>query len=209
MAFATADVLDAIQDIAYLVDADGTIVDIGEHSWSGFADRNRGKSIVGRATVVGRSMFDFVSGAAVTNAYRQYMAALKTGDVDAVSFDYRCDAPQTKREMRMTITPVRHDGSTEGYLFQSVLLYERARPAIALFDTEWIAKIGEADTNLPMIGQCSYCHNVRMPSTDCDDSEQWIEAEDYYRLGGPGEVQISHGICPTCEETKIKQLLRQ
>jgi len=39
---------------------------------------------------------------------------------------------------------------------------------------------------------------VAWPPGANEDICSWIEAEDYYRRGGPEDVMVSHGICPAC-----------
>ena len=48
---------------------------------------------------------------------------------------------------------------------------------------------------------CSYCKSVR------DDGNYWHQVESY--LGSHADVQFSHGICPNCFDTVVKQQLTE
>jgi hypothetical protein len=203
MTFATQNMLDAMREIAYVVDENGKITMVGQPGWESFARNNNGEAIADGASVVGQSLLDFIEGEEVKDAYRQYMQALKDGETELIELNCRCDSPSTRREMRVKISPIRSRGAFQGYLFQALTLNERARPPINIFDPEYVKRVVTADKNFPLIILCSYCHKVRIPPVEKGSAASWVEVEEYYRNGGSANVRISHGICPDCKKSDV------
>ena len=93
------------------------------------------------------------------------------------------------------MTPIYSGGICTGFLFQSVELDSRQRPAIDLFDISAIDQRARPD--YPLIIMCSWCQRFHYPPVTGKD---WLEAEAYYAAGGTSKVRISHGICDDCLE---------
>jgi hypothetical protein len=145
--------------------------------------------------VIGTSLFAAISGDPLREAYRQMHAAVASGRRDASGFQYRCDSPAVERYMRMSIRPV-----TAGslVLYQSQILAEIPRPPINLFGHEWRAA-GRPGLSPDMIVElCSFCHRVVWPIGAQGPDQRWISPTEYYRLGGPADIAVSHGICLDC-----------
>lgn len=187
--------LEALEGVCYIVDRQRRITACGGAHWRRFAADNGGP--VDPVTVIGRDLFDFVAGERVRACYTDLLERLDAGRLSVASYTYRCDSPSVRREMRMSITALRESDATTGFLFQSVTLNERPRPPIGLFDFAR-GRARRPDAALPLLGLCSYCQKVRHPAGSVEGEGAWIEAEDYYRLGGSTDVQISHGICEPC-----------
>ncbi len=96
--------LDAMDGIAYLVDADGVILAVGAASWSSFAAENSAPFLTVEA-VVGSSLFSQVQGRDVQDACRKIHDAVCQERFPVVTYEYRCDAPEAERRMRMSVTP--------------------------------------------------------------------------------------------------------
>lgn len=189
--------LDAMDGIAYLVDAEGRIAAYGRPRWDDFAGHNDGPSLCDARSLLGRPLFDFVAGEDVRAAYRRWMDDLAAGKRDRVTFAFRCDSPDQRRELRLTIHPVRLSVGSVGYLFQSQPISETVRPPMALFDSAG----RRADQSLPVVKICSFCADVWQ--TGSQDAGDWVSAEDYYRQGGTSKVRVSHGICPDCHVRRL------
>lgn len=204
-----SDLLGAMREIAYVVDMDGNISNVGQPGWRKFAGENKGQDIADESSVVGKSILDYVQGDDVKDSYRRFLVALRNPKSDCVEFDFRCDSPSVRRDLRMIISPIRSAGIHLGYLFQCLIMDAKARPPISLFDAELLSGANQYDQSLPFLSLCSYCQKVRDKSNEDDLTTPWLEAEEYYRRGGNSDVRISHGICPECMETKVQPQLDQ
>jgi hypothetical protein len=202
---AVESLLDAMEGIAYLVDRHGVIAAVGREGWRSFAQDNDTPALAEAAAVVGRPLLSFIKGEAVRRAYEGYLEALRSGRRRALSFEFSCDSPTLARRMRLCISTVTEGIAPAGFLFQSLLLEERTRPPVSLFDAKIIAAALQEKGNLPLLTMCSYCQRV------ADEAEEgrreWVAAETYYRRGGSSAVRISHGICPSCMKERVEPLL--
>lgn len=195
--------LDAMEGIAYLIDADGIIVAVGREGWRSFAQDNATPAMAEAEAVVGRPLLSFIHGEAVRHAYEGYLEALRSGRRRALSFEFSCDSPSLARRMRLCISTVKKGSAPAGFLFQSLLLEERMRPPVSLFDAAVITAALEEMRGQPLLSLCSYCQRV---ATGAEERE-WIPAESYYQRGGSSAVRISHGICPDCMRERVEPLL--
>lgn len=189
-----ASTLDQLDGICYLTGGDGRIIAVGASNWDEFAFDNEAVELSASA-VVGRNLFDFVCGQELQGQLRGVLLRLASGLYDAWIMPYRCDSPAVKRNMRLSIRPVREQDETVGFLFQSVLLNSEDRPRIDLFDFKDRKSYHSESDARPTITMCSYCQRVR---ADDVDSGTWLEPEAYYARGGSSQVRISHGICDAC-----------
>lgn len=206
MTAAIHNLIDSMDGIVYLTAADGTILSIGKRNWNQFALENGGAALCDGNGVIGRSMFDFISGDDVREAYRGYFAALRSGSVRRARLMSRCDSPAVRRELWIVITPVQQDSTIDGFLIQSLTVAKSVRPPVDLFDFQAILERSRRDKALPILAMCSYCQDVRYPSGSSERHGTWLPAEDYYHLGGNANVRISHGICPACEEQSAEAI---
>lgn len=186
--------LDAMEGIAFVVDRSGLVTAAGSRNWNAFA-RSNGAPELDASVVVGRDLFDFVSGADVRKQLGKVMTRIAADPNDFTVIPFRCDSPGLRRNLRQSIRPIVHGESCTGFVFQSIELDARERPPIDLFDFKEIAKRREQEASLPVVVMCSWCQRVRFPPiTDGD----WYEAEAYYSAGGGSEVGLSHSICDRC-----------
>ncbi len=188
--------LDAMDGWVYLVDTQGTVVAVGSPAWDAFAGENAGEEIIGE--VVGRDLFEQIAGRDVQATYRRMHEALVSGRRREITFDYRCDAPDTERHMRMSLSAVRDGDVTVAILYQSQLNWQASRPPIGLFES---AGRPAPRLDLPadrILAMCSFCHAVAWPLGAADSDREWIEPGEYDRRGGASDVAVSHGMCPPC-----------
>ncbi|MFY0690432.1 MAG: PAS domain-containing protein [Paracoccaceae bacterium] len=189
--------LEALEGITFLTDRDGVITAIGARNWDAFCNTNGAPDLTAN-TVIGRSLFDYISGKPVRALFRQALDKLAKAPDASWIMPFRCDAPGRQRNMRQSVTPIFRDGRCTGFFFQSIELTARERPPIELFDFKEMARKAANSPDQPLIKMCSWCQKVRFqPVTGSD----WVEAEDYYAAGGPSNVRITHGICEPCAET--------
>lgn len=186
--------LNALDGICYVADADGQILEIGEPAWSKSLQRLNAAGH-SAASFIGRNLFDIMKGAEVRATYRAIHSAVLRETRPHVSFELRCDSPDVRRVLRMSISALREAGSAPAVLYQSQVLSAVSRPWMSLFDAARIVDNVRQDAGLSIVRVCSFCQRVA-PQTQ--NAQEWLPAEDYYRLGGPAEVRVSHGVCPRC-----------
>jgi hypothetical protein len=161
--------------VTYRIDRTDVIRVIGG-SWLDFAESNGAQGL----DVVGRSLWDFVSGAEVVETYRALLRQVRGGK--PASFTFRCDSPDRRRWYRMRIDEV-----GETVEFRSVLLADEPRDWMPLID----AGLGRSDELLRL---CSWCARFQVGD--------WVEPEVAVRrlrlLERASLPQITHGMCPSC-----------
>lgn len=183
--------LDALDGVAYVSDEQGRVVAVGRDGWDESA-RETGAASASR--ILGRNLYDLIVGETVREAYRRVHRAVLEGKRRWVSFEYRCDAPDLRRDMRMSVSRFTR-GGVNFLLHQSQMVASSPRPWMSLFEAERIVEMARAAAGLPIVHLCSFCQRVAWPEAKRDS---WIAPEDYYRSGGPAEVRVSHGVCPSC-----------
>jgi hypothetical protein len=191
------ELLDALGGVAYWVDLDSRIQAVTKLSWQEFARNNGGEAIADPASVIGRSLFDFMDGEETKRSYRTLQDAARTLTGRGIDLRYRCDSPSVQREMQMYLTVVRHEGEPVGYLYHSYVVWQERRDTAGI---QCACGIADSSTK-PYLMICSYCKRVRYPAGQADGS--WVQAETYYRMGGSDEIVPSHGVCPECHEAIV------
>lgn len=193
--------LNALDGIGYLVGEGGRILAVGQPQWQDFLERTGFVPSV-TENVIGRNLFDFITGAEVRASYQRLHDSVWRGQGQKLSFQYRCDGPSVKREMRMSLSRLSLAGTGGAVLYQSQLLSEVPRPPIKLLDPDLILGVMTNERDYPIVSLCSYCQKVAWPIGEYrEDAREWISPEDYYARGGQSDVRVSHGICPTCVDT--------
>lgn len=190
-----APVLDAIDGIAYLVNARGALVDWNRPTWDAFARANDAPQLAGQHDF---NIFKACAGEETANSYRIIMNRILTTDMGAQTFVFRCDSADVKREMRMTISRVRLPDTSPHLLFHALTISETVRPPIDLFDAATRKAILGEESGKPLVRICSYCLKIFDVS-----SKSWIDAEAYYKAGGCSDVRLSHGVCNICYDTIV------
>lgn len=187
--------LNALDGFAYIVAVDGTILAVGEPGWSNFAIHNGAPGLKGDA-IVGQNLFDMGTDEEVLRVQMDLHRRILERQRSVISFEYRCDSPDTIRRMRMSLRPLVEHQRVVAVLYQSILLEQVPRPRMSLFER---FETGE------LVTLCTYCHDVAWPPGASDKDRTWIEPEEYYRRGGPAEVVVSHGMCPECYDRVMRQ----
>jgi hypothetical protein len=168
----------------YRIDASDVIVDVGG-DWTAFARKNdpgwRSDS------VIGRNLYEFIDGRETCTLYEALVARVRIEGRSA-RFVYRCDAPDLRRHMEMTITPLPR-GEVE---FHSRVIREEPRAAQAVFE-------GDAVRSADVLVVCSSCKLVQT------DEHRWNEIESVVtrmHLDGAERLPaIRNGMCPRCRDS--------
>jgi hypothetical protein len=173
--------------VTYRLDRHDVITDCGG-VWDRFARENGVLSLRSDA-VVGRSIWDFVTGATTRQLWRDlFRGARRRG---RVTVPLRCDSPTARREAQMIV-----DLHGDGELWiSSAVTSEQARPRM-----DWLT--GGPHLSDSRVRTCSWCRRFSA-------NGQWLEVENAaQRLGlATGDIpQVAHGVCPTCEARLRLQL---
>jgi len=191
--------LEALDGIAYLTDREGTILAAGRHGWSSFAAEN-GAPQLSVESVVGSSMFSHMAGDAVLKAYRDMHAAVWSGQKPRIGFRWRCDSPDVRRDMHMSISmAVGHAGHSAA-LYQSQVVTAERRPAMDLLSRSIQRTDPQGATASPEVLVCCWCHGVAPASQPAADGGRWTSLEDFCARGVPAGARVFQGICPACRE---------
>jgi len=162
--------------IIYEVDAENIITRI-DASWKVFAESN-GAPELNEANVIGKPLLHFVSGNVTKKFWINLLNHVRTSGI-AHSFNYRCDAPNTKRHMNIKVAPL-----DAGHLrITSTLLSTKPRPLQIHFRRA-------QQRTAASIARCSMCNKVAY-------NKEWIEAEELNR-GLKTTLDVTYGICPVC-----------
>ncbi|MDX1648404.1 MAG: hypothetical protein R3263_00995 [Myxococcota bacterium] len=155
-----------------------------DRDWLRFADENEAKDLRPER-VLGRPVFDFLSGGPVRHVYAILFQAARSGRTLCVPF--RCDAPDRRRYMELRIEPA----DAGGLHLAARLLREERRPPVALLEAERPRGGG-------MVTICSWCKRIRTAP------DVWEEVEDGIRRLGLFQeatlADLTHGICDACEQ---------
>jgi hypothetical protein len=148
--------------------------------------------------LVGRDLLELITGSEVRDFYRARHEAVLLAGAPSIAFEYRCDAPDVRRDMRMTISRLDLPGSEPLILYHSQLLSQIARPWMNVFEPgRALERLGD-ELHLPIVTMCGICQRLAWPLGRKAVGPEWIEAETYYRRGGAADVRISHGVCEAC-----------
>ena len=135
-------------------------------------------------TVVGRSLWDFVTGDEIRRLYHLLFARVRTAGIP-VSVPFRCDSPEARRFMQLHVTP----GDVGSLELTAHLVSEERREHVPLLDAA-VPRTSE------FVTVCTWCRRVLLAF------DEWVEPEiAMNRLGLLAQSlppQITHGACPAC-----------
>jgi hypothetical protein len=166
----------------YQVDAQGRITFVDER-WMAFARENAAPRYADTATLYGMPLLSFICDSTTKHIYTVLMDRVRRERV-TMRVPFRCDAPDRRRWLELTLTPQ----PDEGIAFESRTLRVEPRERVVITEQ---ARGAEA-----LMRMCSWCKRVAVPGA------AWVEVEEAVarlRLFGDEDVpQITHGICPGC-----------
>ncbi len=150
--------------------------------WITFAKSNGADSLPDR--VFGTSLWTHIRGAETHHLYQVLLRQVRR-EGRPKHFPFRCDSPQVRRFMHMTIRPA-DDHQVD---FCILPIREEPRERIALLDVQ----VPRSDNFVIM---CGWCQRVK--------ADRWVEVEEaiaslnlFDRRIPP---QISHGLCGHCKD---------
>lgn len=192
--------LEALDGVAYIVDTTGVILAVGQAHWNDFARKNVARRLKPSA-VIGSDLFGMVTNNDVREEQRVLHAAVVSGRKPAINFQFRCDAPDTLRLMRMSLSPILIGARVHAVLYQSQTLVEEHRRRMNLFDGRYRAGPYNSGAQVTV---CTYCHFVRWPPGVDVPPAAWVEPQEFYRRGGAADALVRHDACPACRERLSK-----
>lgn len=169
------------------LDAADTIVGVDE-AWLQFARANQAPELT-REAIVGRPLSTFITGLEMVELTALLTAAARKRGT-AIAVPFRCDSPDVRRFMTMTLQAELRGGVRFEYRLDRV----EPRTEGALFDRQ-------APRSEDLIRVCSWCGRIR-------HAEAWNEVEQAIALGGyfvRGALipKLSHGICDDCRSVLV------
>lgn len=175
----------ALTETTYKIDREDCIIDVSS-GWDGFAIENNGPSVVS-SSVIGHKLSEFISGDSTSMWIYSLIHSARATKKEIVRF-YRCDSPEEKRYMKMTITP-EEDGSVS--VTSKLLRTEKMRRRVP-----FVYNPGSSNR------KCSICNRIQYQNS-------WLEPDDARVLGlldDSDPISVIYSVCPTCMQ---KNLLEQ
>ena len=166
----------------YRIDRNDHIVAVNA-DWERFAIENDAPDLA--TPPFDRPLWAYFASEQVVHVWQRLVRRVRT-EQRAVQVPFRCDAPDTRRWLTMTV-----QAATEDHVqFRSVLLREEPRAPVALLDLA-----ADRDPSALPLRMCAWCSR-------CHDGTSWVDIEDFVRTDRLLERDllppISHGICPDC-----------
>jgi len=173
----------AASQLSYTLDPDDTITAV-TGDWDRFALDNGGDESLS-TKVIGRRLDHFISGDVTLMFVRTLLMSARTLK-RTVERPYRCDSPQLKRFMEMTIVP-RGDGVLE-------VCHRQVRSEPYRYSLPVTGAMPGAGSNF--VKRCSLCQRIRV-------GQMWSEVDDAIlegRLpkGAAAKLGVVYGVCPDC-----------
>lgn len=172
------------REFVHRIDSNGRVRFVN-HAWLTFAAENSWSTSA--SEVLGSPLMEHISDLETRHIYHLLIERVRE-DARQVCFSYRCDSPDYRRFMEMRI---HHDRDLDQVEFRSRVLHAERRDPVTLLDSSL------AERSDDILTVCSWCRAVQVDHT-------WIEVEqavERLRLFATQALpQISHGICPSCNE---------
>lgn len=178
--------------VEYCIDASDAVVEV-DAGWRRFAHDNDAPELADPDPA--RTVWDHFADDETRDLWRAIVAQVRATDV-AARVPLRCDGPDARRFLEMTVTP---EGAGR-VRFRSVLVFEDARPTV-----EMLAPAAVRDGGAPAVELCSWCARGL-------DGARWIAVDElvlrHRLLEGPPSPPVRHGICPECREAMASEAER-
>ncbi len=168
----------------WVIDDADKIVSVNDE-WLAFAQENGAPQLTA-AAVLNQSLWPFIQGMETAYLYKKIFDRVRTG-VSPVGFPFRCDSPDCRRFMKMTLSLL----GGQAIQFKSQIVREEWRTPVDLLDQSR-ERSGE------LLRICSWCKLVYIPGQGWGEIEEAVRALDLF--GKPSVPETTHTICPNCHE---------
>ncbi len=166
------------------VNAEDCIVQVNQE-WRDFALENHAAEL-GTEAVLGASLWNFISDLPTKAIYRTLLTKVRQTK-QPVAVPFRCDAPDRRRFMQMTISQL----SKDVVEFSSRIFHEERRESVRLMRHD-------TPRSQQAIVSCSWCKKIKLTP------ENWVEVEvavAQLNLFDEAKLpEITHSICHPCRE---------
>jgi hypothetical protein len=169
--------------LAYTLDHGDHIVDI-RGPWDAFAVANGAPGLT-RDRVIGTRLLAHVTGLGVGELTRMLLLRARRGPVRGLAF--RCDAPDRRRYLRMSLEPL----PGNGLRIETTLLRTEPRAPQRFLDTN-------VERSDDVIVACSWCRKIEVPGTGFVEVDDAVATQDLF--AGETVPAISHGVCGPCAD---------
>ena len=170
--------------VTYTLNADDLIASTGA-DWAAFAQENGARELT-EESVVGRSLWDFISDDGTRQVYKSIFRRVRLGGGPCL-FPIRCDSPTMWRRVMMRVSKP----SNDLIALECSLIDSRTRRLLQLLDVS-----SHRDEN--RLTLCSFCLKGLVEPLG------WIEIEDAAKclrlLEQTTAPQVVYAVCPTCEK---------
>jgi hypothetical protein len=185
----------------YRIDAANVLVEVNE-AWLAFARDNWHPDFTA-SEVLGKPLWSQVSDSETRHIYHLLLNRVRELGLETV-IPFRCDSPGIRRFMELGLSP----SSPGGVEFRGRILRQERREPVPLLDTS-------SPRAQLLLTMCSWCKQIRVP--EWTPQEPWRQ-----RIGVWCEVErlgeilnglyleypptVSHGVCPACYATIMKEI---
>ena len=177
---------------SYEVDAALRLVRVDD-AWADFAVANAAPELAQPVGAPDRTLLSYIADSTTRQVY-QAMFDRARAEGRPLTVPLRCDAPDLRRFLELTIAP-REGG---GFRLDSTLVRSEPRPYVALLDTS----LPRTDDVLRM---CGWCKAV-------EANGSWVTTERGVELLGLFErdalPMVTHGVCEECSERLAEEIDR-
>ena len=161
-------------------------------TWSLFAEKN-GSTGLEPETILGTPIWKYIADEETIDLYYVLLARIATLNT-SFRFPFRCDEPETRRFMELSIT---YGANDDTYEFSSKLLRFENREYQMLLGAE---KTPSDD----VVTCCAWCKKFALPDN------KWVEVEEAVKtlelFVFDVMPRVSHGICPVCKSDLLSGL---
>ena len=175
----------------YQIDEYDKIKCVSEN-WDKFAAENDALDLVSKPQVLNRPLWDFITDIETRHLYSIVIDRVRKENVP-VDIPFRCDSPNLRRFMKMTIKPL----SDNKVRFKSEIMRVEKREPLKILDKNET----RSNENIEM---CSFCKKIKMAKNKWGDTEDAIQILHLFDYAKP--PQITHGLCPECYQAVLAEL---
>lgn len=173
----------------YRIDEDDCLTHVCPN-WIQFARDNNAPEL-SESNLIGTQIWRYIADADCSDVYRAVFARVReTGH--STRFHFRCDSPDTRRDMEMNIARI-----PAGHLEFQVRIVDSSK----LPWSPWLDP--QIEKNERWVTLCAWCKRI-------ENRDTWLEptdAVDSMRLFMNEKVpNVTHGICPDCLQNVMQQI---
>ncbi len=180
------------QQYLYKINEYDKIIEVSQN-WNEFAQSNLAAPSCFYPELINKSLWDFIADKETAHLYQLAVEKVRKSK-NIVNIPIRCDSPETKRFLEITIKPLPEDHIE----FSSKIIRIESRDPVQLLDFY-------VDRSDEFVKICSYCKQIEL------SEDEWIEADraiiELDLFGSYILPRLTHGVCPMCYESIMEKLI--